>query len=176
MATIKKLRYQDDATFGGVPYGNTTSRSFNLTTKANGAAVNSDTATAIGDGDSVVLGLLPAGMLLQDAVATVSDAFTALTVGKLGFAYTDGVDSTEVPQDDDYFFQGDKHRTGALAQGCQPGAYQLWRGPCFGGCCRFQHHWRAGWPELIGRPMDRASALFFFQRAGDRHDRCCCEV
>ena len=28
----------------------------------------------------------------------------ALTVGKLGFAYTDGVDSTEVPQDDDYFF------------------------------------------------------------------------
>ena len=104
MATIKKLRYQDDATFGGVPYGNTTSRSFNLTTKANGAATNSDTATAIGDGDSVVLGLLPAGMLLQDAVATVSDAFTALTVGKLGFAYTDGVDSTEVPQDDDYFF------------------------------------------------------------------------
>lgn len=104
MATIKKLRYQDDATFGGVPYGNTTSRSFNLTTKANGAATNSDTAAAIGDGDSVVLGLLPAGMLLQDAVATVSDAFTALTVGKLGFAYTDGVDSTEVPQDDDYFF------------------------------------------------------------------------
>ena len=55
MATIKKLRYQDDATFGGVPYGNTTTRSFNLTTKANGAAVNSDTATAIADGDSVVL-------------------------------------------------------------------------------------------------------------------------
>ena len=104
MATIKKLRYQDDATFGGVPYGNTTSRSFNLTTNASGVAANSDTATAIGNGDSVVLGLLPAGMLLQDAVATVSDAFTALTVGKLGFAYTDGVDSTEVPQDDDYFF------------------------------------------------------------------------
>lgn len=104
MATIKKLRYQDDATFGGVPYGNTTSRSFNLTTNASGVAANSDTAAAIGNGDSVVLGLLPAGMLLQDAVATVSDAFTALTVGKLGFAYTDGVDSTEVPQDDDYFF------------------------------------------------------------------------
>lgn len=104
MATIKKLRYQDDATFGGVPYGNTTSRSFNLTTNASGVAANSDTAAAIGNGDSVVLGLLPAGMLLQDAVATVSDAFTALTVGKLGFAYADGVDSTEVPQDDDYFF------------------------------------------------------------------------
>ena len=104
MATIKKLRYQDDATFGGVPYGNVTSKSFNLTTNASGIAQNSDTAAAIGDGDSVVLGLLPAGMLLQDAAATVSDAFTALTVGKLGFAYTDGVDSTEVPQDDDYFF------------------------------------------------------------------------
>lgn len=104
MATIKKLRYQDDAPFGGVPYGNVTSKSFNLTTNASGIAQNSDTAAAIGNGDSVVLGLLPAGMLLQDAVATVSDAFTALTVGKLGFAYTDGVDSTEVPQDDDYFF------------------------------------------------------------------------
>jgi hypothetical protein len=104
MATIKKLRYQDESTFGGVPYGNTTARSFNLTTKSNGAAANSDTATAIADGDSVVLGLLPAGMLLQDAIATVSDAFTALIVGKLGFAYADGVDSTEVPQDDDYFF------------------------------------------------------------------------
>ena len=104
MATIKKLRYQDDAPFGGVPYGNTTSKSFNLTTNASGAAVNSDSAAAIGNGDSVVLGLLPAGMVLQDAIATVSDAFTALTVGKLGFAYTDGVDSTEVPQDDDYFF------------------------------------------------------------------------
>jgi len=104
MATIKKLRYQDDAPFGGVPYGNTTIKSFNLTTKANGAAVNSDSTSAIGDGDSVVLGLLPAGMVLQDAIATVSDAFTALTVGKLGFAYADGVDSTEVPQDDDYFF------------------------------------------------------------------------
>jgi hypothetical protein len=104
MATIKKLRYQDESTFGGVPYGNTTARSFNLTTKSNGAAVNSDTATAIADGDSVVLGLLPAGMLLQDAIATVSDAFTALIVSKLGFAYADGVDSTEVPQDDDYFF------------------------------------------------------------------------
>ena len=104
MATIKKLRYQDDAPFGGVPYGNTTSKSFNLTTNASGAAANSDTAAAIGNGDSVVLGLLPAGMVLQDAIATVSDAFTALTVGKLGFAYADGVDSTEVPQDDDYFF------------------------------------------------------------------------
>lgn len=104
MATIKKLRYQDDSTFGGVPYGNTTTRSFNLSTKANGAVVNSDTATAIAVGDSVVLGLLPAGMLLQDAIATVSGAFTALTVGNLGFAYVDGVDSTEVPQVNDYFF------------------------------------------------------------------------
>jgi hypothetical protein len=33
----------------------------------------------------------------------VSDAFTAATTCKLGFAYVDGVDSTAVPQDDDYF-------------------------------------------------------------------------
>ena len=37
-------------------------------------------------------------------LAIVSDAFTAATTAKIGFAYVDGVDSTSVPQDDDYFF------------------------------------------------------------------------
>ena len=33
----------------------------------------------------------------------ISDAFTGSSTYKLGFAYCDGVDSTAVPQDDDYF-------------------------------------------------------------------------
>lgn len=103
MATIKKVRYQDAAPFGGVPYGNVTTLPFQLKTRANGSAIDSDTAAAIGNGDSVVLGLLPAGMTLHDAVLKVSVAFTAAVVGKLGFAYDDGVDDSSVPQDDDYF-------------------------------------------------------------------------
>jgi len=114
MATIKKTRYQDAAPFGGVPYGNVTTLPFQLKTRANGSAIDSDTAAAIGNGDSVVLGLLPAGMTLYDAILKVSNAFTALVVGKLGFAYDDGVDDTTVPQDDDYFGTGITLHTAGL--------------------------------------------------------------
>ena len=53
--------------------------------------------------DVVNLGILPAGLELHDALAIVSDAFTALTTADIGFAYVDGVDDTDVPQDADYF-------------------------------------------------------------------------
>lgn len=104
MATITKKRVLSDAQFGGVPYGNRTVLSFNLTSNATGAAVDSDTTAAIGNGDKVRLGLLPAGFLLQDAVAIVSDAFTASVIADIGFEYVDGVDSTAVPQSANYFF------------------------------------------------------------------------
>ena len=103
MATISKTRYQDNAPFGGVPYGNTTTLAFQLKTRANGSAIGSDTATGIGNGDVVVIGTLPAGMTLQDAIIKVSVGFTAAVVAKVGFAYEDGVDDAAVPQDDDYF-------------------------------------------------------------------------
>ena len=41
-----------------------------------------------------------------DAQLIVSDAFGAGVTADIGFAYADGVDSTEVPQDADYFFAG----------------------------------------------------------------------
>jgi hypothetical protein len=44
------------------------------------------------------------GMRLDDCLAIVSDAFTARQTLKIGFEYVDGVDDTDVPQDDDYFF------------------------------------------------------------------------
>lgn len=103
MATIKKNQFRARQ-FGGVtPFGNTTMLPFVLKTTAAGAAIDASSTAAIGDGDSIVLGVLPAGMLLADATLKVSTAFTALVVGKLGFAYADGVDSADVPQDDDYF-------------------------------------------------------------------------
>lgn len=84
--------------------GNAWKQRFNLTTTATGVMTDGDATAAIGNGDVVRLGILPAGLELHDALAIVSDAFAATTTGKIGFAYVDGVDSTAVPQDDDYFF------------------------------------------------------------------------
>jgi len=106
MATITKKKVLNQATFGGTPYGNLSVLPFNLTTNAVGAFVDSDVATGIALGDVVRLGVLPAGFKLTDSQVIVSDAFTALMTGSLGFAYVDGVDSAAVPQDAAYFGTG----------------------------------------------------------------------
>lgn len=108
MATIKKtgLGVQAFGMAGAALYGNVTVQHFVLETNASGAALNSDSTAAIGNGDEVILGKLPQGARLDDSLVIVSDAFTAATVCKLGFRYVDGVDSTDVPQDDDYFGTG----------------------------------------------------------------------
>lgn len=103
MPTITKKRIAQDNQPGGAPYGNATALPFSLVTNATGAVVNSDTATGIALGDKVRIGVLPAGMRLDDALMIVSDAFTALVTAAVGFEYVDGVDSTAVPQDVDYF-------------------------------------------------------------------------
>lgn len=106
MATITKKKINSAQTFGGVPYGNKTVLDFNLTTNATGAFTDSDTSAAIGLGDVVRLGVLPAGFKIYDSQIIVSDAFTALVTTGLGFAYVDGVDSTTVPQSATYFGTG----------------------------------------------------------------------
>ena len=108
MATVTKNKAHKlpDPPFGGVPYGNTTKAVFNFSTNASGVLVGSDQATAVADTDVVVLGVLSAGTQLIDALAIVSDAFTASTTMDVGFLYVDGVDSAAVPQDADYFFDG----------------------------------------------------------------------
>lgn len=85
------------------PYGNKFAEVFRYATNASGVMVDSDQATAIQVNDVVRLGILPAGLVLHDALLIVSDAFTASTTADVGFAYVDGVDSTAVPQDADYF-------------------------------------------------------------------------
>lgn len=105
MATITKKKVLNQTQFGGAPYGNAARLSFRLATNASGYFTDSDTpATAVGIGDKIRLGVLPAGFRIEDALAVVSDAFTATATAKIGFEYVDGVDSTAVPQDDDYFF------------------------------------------------------------------------
>lgn len=103
MATITRNGMKQEATFGTAPYGNLTALEFPLTTNSSGAVVNADSTSAVASGDVVRMGIIPAGFRLQDSLAIVSTAFTASVVGTFGFAYVDGVDSTDVPQDADYF-------------------------------------------------------------------------
>ncbi len=103
MATITKNRYQDSQNFGQTPYGNVTTLEYGLATASTGAVVGSDSTAAVASGDVIRLGILPAGFRLHTSLLIVNDAFTASVTGSLGFAYVDGVDSTSVPQDADYF-------------------------------------------------------------------------
>ena len=87
---------------GGGPYGNLTVFEFNMTTTSAGIVSNSDAAAAFGSGDTVKLGILPAGFRPIECTAVVSNAFTASSTADIGFLYVDGVDDTPA-QDADYF-------------------------------------------------------------------------
>jgi hypothetical protein len=100
--TLKRIRQQKQ--IGGVPFGNKTALKFTLETNSSGVIVDSNLATALQVADKVYLGILPAGAELHDALAALSDAFTASVTHDIGFEYVDGVDDTDVPQDADYFF------------------------------------------------------------------------
>ena len=103
MATVTKNGIRQSNQFGGTPYGNQSVLQFTLQTNASGVMTDSNQTTALVQTDKVRLGTLPAGMILMDCLSIVSDAFSASQTIKLGFEYTDGVDSSDVPQDDDYF-------------------------------------------------------------------------
>jgi len=103
MGTTTSLLASNDVQ-GNAPYSNSFVESFQFITNSSGHFVNSDVpSTAVADGEVIRLGKLPAGLELHSAILSVSDAFTASTTCKIGFAYVDGVDVTAVPQDDDYF-------------------------------------------------------------------------
>ena len=106
MATITQSQSAHN-NLGITPYGNLTALHFVLETNATGAAINSNSTAAIAIGDVVRLGVLPAGFKLTDSQVVVQTGLTAAVTGKLGFAYTDGVDVVGVAaQDDDYFGTG----------------------------------------------------------------------
>ena len=102
MATIN-LRNYTPRQFGSAPYGNLSTLRYGFATNSTGAVINSSQSTAAASGDVIDLGELPAGFVLEDATVLVKTALTASVTCKLGFKYTDGVDVTAVPQDDDYF-------------------------------------------------------------------------
>lgn len=103
MATVTKKRVLKAQQFTA-PYGNKFVGSFRYETNSSGVFADSDQATAVAVNDVVRIGLLPAGLELQDAQAIISDAFTASTTADIGFLYADGVDSAAVPQNAAYFF------------------------------------------------------------------------
>lgn len=103
MATVTKKRVKTAQQHGGVPYGNNSVLPFQFKTDSSGVFTDSDTTTAVGATDKVILGVIPAGFNIQDSLAIISDAFTASITADVGFEYVDGVDDTAVPQDVDYF-------------------------------------------------------------------------
>lgn len=103
MATISKTDKDARVRLGSTPWGNLTALRYVLETNASGAVIGGDSAAAVASGDVVRVGLLPAGFRLIDSEIIVSVGLTASVTGTIGFAYADGVDSTEVPQDNDYF-------------------------------------------------------------------------
>ena len=92
--------------FGGVECGNQLLLHKAFTTLANGAPGDCNTNTPLAIGDVVNLVRLDAGTLLSDAQLVVSTAFGTGVKADIGFAYADGVDSTEAPQDAAYFGAG----------------------------------------------------------------------
>lgn len=102
MATIE-LKYNPRTNVGATPWGNEHGLQYTLTTNSIGAAVGSNSAAALAIADKVILGRIPAGSVLNDALMIVSTTFTASVTGTLGFEYADGVDDADVPQDADYF-------------------------------------------------------------------------
>ena len=104
MATITKNQL-GERTFGAsLPvYGNLTGLRFNLTTDSTGAVTGSDSTTAVAAGDTVRVGIIPAGFTIYDLQVIISNAWSSSVTCKVGFAYVDGTDVTATPQDDDYF-------------------------------------------------------------------------
>lgn len=87
-------------------FGNITKKRYRHEVNSSGVTTNpaSSLTTAVQSGDVIQLGVISGGATLVDCLALISNASAGSVTGKLGFQYVDGVDSTVVPQDDDFFF------------------------------------------------------------------------
>ena len=107
MATITKLGIPDPSNqLGATPYGNLTAFRYVLETTSTGAVKGGDSTAAVASGDTVNIGILPAGFRLIDSEIVVKTGMTGTITAKVGFAYADGVNSTAVPQNDAFFGTG----------------------------------------------------------------------
>ena len=89
--------------FGGLlPSGNITGYHVQIKTDEAGKITGLKADAAPAAGDVLRLKKLPAGMILMDSLVVVSKAIGGLS-GSLGFAYADGVDDENVPEDEAHF-------------------------------------------------------------------------
>lgn len=100
------LQKNPSQNLGNTAYGNAVKIMFVLTTDTGGKLLGGNANTKLTVGTKVALGDLPQGMRLTDSQVKVTDATNATVTAKLGFAYTDGIDNTNVPQDAEYFGTG----------------------------------------------------------------------
>lgn len=106
MANIKsKNKFLTHYYGATVPYGNMSVLTYYIDTDDTGALINSDTDTPVATGDIIDLGELPEGFCMTDAQVFVMTGMTATATASLGFAYEDGKDDTDVPQDAEYFLK-----------------------------------------------------------------------
>ena len=93
--------------FGNKPFGNDAVYRFAVETGSTGILLRSREATvALAVNDVLKIGRLQAGMVPDTMKAIVSNHFGAGVTASFGFAYADGVDSTELPQSATYFGTG----------------------------------------------------------------------
>ena len=94
--------------FGGfTPYGNLSTLRYSLETNASGIVQHSNAVAALAINDVVKFEYpLPVAFVAEDCQVIVSDHFGAGVTCDLGFAYADGVNNTNIPQDAAYFGAG----------------------------------------------------------------------
>ena len=93
--------------FGNKPFGNDAVYRFAVETGSTGILLRSREATAALAVNDVIWGQrLQAGMVPDTLKAIVSNHFGAGVTASFGFAYADGVDSTDLPQSATYFGTG----------------------------------------------------------------------
>ena len=99
MATVKT--YPLSGQFGGAArYGNLSTLRYLLETNASGVVLHSNAGEALAVDDVVSFEYpLPAGFLVEDVQVIVSAAFGDDVTANVGFAYADGVNDDDYPQD-----------------------------------------------------------------------------
>lgn len=106
MPTIKsKNKFLTHYYGATAPYGNMSVLTYYIDTNETGALIHSDTDTAVKTRDVIDIGELPEGFCMTDAQVFVMTGMTATATASLGFAYEDGEDDADVPQDDEYFLK-----------------------------------------------------------------------
>jgi len=103
MATITKKNV-DTQFLHTAPYGNVWANQYHFETNSAGVWVDSDKTTAIASGDNCLLGILPGGLKILDALIIRSNVFKASATASIGFQYCDGVNASAPAAQDPVYF------------------------------------------------------------------------